>query len=58
MAFLVLDLETHIQIKEGLGQKKDMATIPILRRTFIMMILNFFDIFADRRVGETEIYSV
>jgi len=33
MTFLVLDLETHIQIKEGLGQEKDKATVPILRRT-------------------------
>jgi hypothetical protein len=33
MTFLVLELETHIQIKEGLGQEKDKAIIPILRRT-------------------------
>jgi predicted nucleotidyltransferase len=33
MTLRVLDLETHIQIKEGLGQEKDKAVIPILRRT-------------------------
>jgi predicted nucleotidyltransferase len=33
MTFLVLDLETHIQIKEGLGHDKDKAIVPILRRT-------------------------
>jgi hypothetical protein len=33
MTLYVLNLETHIQIKEGLGREKDKATIPILKRT-------------------------
>lgn len=33
MTLHVLNLETHIKIKEGLGQEKDKATVPILRRT-------------------------
>jgi hypothetical protein len=33
MTFRVLDLETLIEIKEGLGYEKDKAVVPILRRT-------------------------